>query len=239
MHVSLIFVCNVIFNTCAETYCPLGQIKFKLEPDLTWNRQLLPLPGPCDYTRTRFRPCLPNAISMAITLSLDWVAGGMLPGLWCQQQETQFTSPLPCSLFSLPLPLKKDTHRDKHRHTRKVASGTSSLNCRKWAEFKRCFRDRWSESVPATVYLTSESEENNMGTVKGTAAWAVCEQRLSLINVTSSSNTAANSPVLKKKKKVSRIYLVIFFNGQVTRKKVRRSIRETELTGDGPKHKHH
>lgn len=75
--------------------------------------------------------------------------------------------------------------------------------------------------MPATVYLTSESEENNMGTVKDTAARAVWAQRLSLINVTSSSNTAANSPVLKKKKKVPRIFLVIFFlykNSQVTRK---------------------
>lgn len=33
-----------------------------------------------------------NAISMATTLSLDWVAGADFPGLSCQQQEIQFPS---------------------------------------------------------------------------------------------------------------------------------------------------
>lgn len=35
MHVSLIFLCNVIFNTCSETKYSVGQIKFKLQPDVT------------------------------------------------------------------------------------------------------------------------------------------------------------------------------------------------------------
>lgn len=74
------------------------------------------------------------------------------------------------ALFFIPsLTSSQEGHTHTHEH--KVALGTpSSLNCRERIEFKHCFRDRWSESVQATVYLTSETEEYNMGTVKDTAA---------------------------------------------------------------------
>lgn len=107
MHVGLIFLCNVIINTCNEWYYPLGRIKFSTR---TWyhvkTEDARALPRLCDCTHTRFGLWLPNAISMAITLSLDWVAGGMLPGLPCQQQEMQFTS----LLFLPSLPSSQGGH---------------------------------------------------------------------------------------------------------------------------------
>lgn len=85
LHVSYIFMLLFLFMQWNQ----LGRINHKHELDIT---QPTPPIFVITYTHTHFGPGPPNTIAMAITLSLDWVAGGMLPGLLCQQQEMQFAA---------------------------------------------------------------------------------------------------------------------------------------------------
>lgn len=89
--------------------------KKRLNLNLIWHKTARSPSPPYDSTHIHFRPRSPNAISVAVTLPLDWVAGATLPGLLCQQQEMQFTL-LHISLFPVSLPLEKDTQAHERAH---------------------------------------------------------------------------------------------------------------------------